>query len=178
LLHKFGSIGGIFDADLDELRKVDGIGEVAAVAIKIIKASTDLYLKIRAEGKRVLDGSDALIAFWKNRLRGLCIEVFEIAYLDADLCLLKDGIEEISRGTANRVCVNSRKILELALRKHASCIVLAHNHPCGDAKPSDVDECITRRIKAAAELLDITLVDHIIISKVDEFSFRSHGLIL
>jgi DNA repair protein RadC len=147
------------------------------VAIKIIKASTGLYFKTRPEGKRALDGSDALVAFWKNRLRGLRVGVLEIAYLDADLCLLKDGIEEISRGTANRVHVNSRKILELAFRKHASCIVLVHNHPCGDVKPSDVDECLTRRIKAAAELLNITLVDHIIISKVDEFSFRNHGLI-
>jgi DNA repair protein RadC len=177
LLRKFGSIGGIFDADLGELREVDGVGEVAAANIKIIKASTDAYLKNRAEEKRILDGSDALVKFWKNRMRGLCIEVFEVAYLDADLCLLKDGIEEISSGTANRVYVNSRKILESALRKHASCIILAHNHPCGDASPSDIDECITRKIRAAAELLDIILVDHIIISKIDEFSFRSHGLI-
>ncbi|MDR0715688.1 MAG: DNA repair protein RadC [Puniceicoccales bacterium] len=178
LLHKFGGVGAIFDADLNELKHVDGIGEAAAIGIKIIKASTDLYLKNCAEKKRKFDGSGDLIKFWKNRMRGLQIEVFEVAYLDADLCLLKDGIEEIERGSVNRVHINLRKILESALRRHASCIILAHNHPCGDARPSYVDECLTRKIKFTAESLDITLVDHIIIAKNDEFSFRDHGLVL
>jgi DNA repair protein RadC len=160
------------------LQEVDGIGEVTAVALKIIKASTEFYLKSSIEGKQIFAGSGELIKFWKNRMRGLCVEVFEVAYLDADLCLLKDGIEEMERGSVNSVHVSPRKILESALRRNSSCIVLAHNHPCGDASPSDVDECITRKIKAAAELLGITLLDHIIISKVDEFSFYDHGLVL
>ncbi|MDR3274041.1 MAG: DNA repair protein RadC [Puniceicoccales bacterium] len=178
LLRKFGSIGGVFDADLSELKSVEGIGEVAAVAIKIVRASTDLYLRERVEKNQRLDESGELIKFWKNRMRGLCFEIFEVAYLDADLCLLKDGIEEIGRGSASCVHVDLRKILEIALSRHASCIIFAHNHPCGDARPSDIDECITRKAKAAAELLGITLVDHIIISKVDEFSFRDHGLVI
>jgi DNA repair protein RadC len=177
LLRKFGNIGGIFDAELSELREVDSIGEVTAVAIKIIKASTDLYLKSNIEDRQIFDNSRDLIKFWKNRMRGLRVEVFEVAYLDADLRLLKDGIEEVSRGSANSVHVNPRRILESALRRNSSYIILAHNHPCGDANPSDVDECITRKIKAAAELLGITLLDHIIISKIDEFSFHDHGLV-
>jgi DNA repair protein RadC len=178
LLRRFSNISGIFDADLGELQKVNGIGEVTAVAIKIIKASTDLYLKSGIEGKQIFDNSQDLIKFWKNRMRGLCIEVFEVAYLDADLCLLKDGIEEIGRGNSTSVHVTPRKILESALRRNASYIILAHNHPCGNALPSDVDECITRKIKTAAEYLGVALLDHIIISKIDEFSFYDHGFVL
>ncbi|MDR1255596.1 MAG: DNA repair protein RadC [Puniceicoccales bacterium] len=178
LLCRFRDVGGVLDADLDELRGIDGIGEAAATGIKIIKALTELHLKNRAERQCRLDSSDALIKFWENRMRGLKMEIFEVAYLDADLCLLEDGIEEIERGTVNRVHINLRKILELALARHASCLILAHNHPCGDAKPSDVDECLTRKIKVAAAALDITVIDHIIIAKNGKFSFREHGLVL
>ncbi|MDR3274176.1 MAG: hypothetical protein LBS87_02480 [Puniceicoccales bacterium] len=159
LLRKFGSIIGIFYADLSELKSVEGIREVAAVAIEIVRASTNLYLRERIETNQRLDESGKLRKFWKNRMRRL-------------------RFEEIGHGSASCVHVDLRKIFEIALSRHASCIIFAHHHPCGDTRPSDTDECITRKAKAAAELLEITLVDLIIISKVNEFSFRDRGLVI
>lgn len=176
-LKKFGNINNFLNADIKEITSVNGIGFTTATSIKVIKAISELYLQTKIEGKNVLDDSENLIKFWTSRLRPLNVEVFEIAYVDSNLCLLKNGIEELERGTVDRANVYPRKVLEAALNKQASGIILAHNHPSGSAQPSANDEIITRRIKNAADYLDIKLIDHIIISKFDEFSFRENGLV-
>ncbi len=178
LLNKFGNINSIFDAPEQELISVRGISHVTVAAIKIIKSLTDLRLRVSAEQTEVLDSSDKLIELWKVRLKNLNIEVFEVAYIDSHLRLLKNGIIELERGIVDRVNIYPRKILELALINVASGIILAHNHPSGDAKPSSQDEVVTRKIKYVADCLDIKLIDHIIISREDTFSFREHGLVL
>ncbi len=179
LLNKFKNINAIFEAPEKELIAIKGIGHTTVVAIKIIRELTELRLKASIEHANVMefDNSEKLQNFWSLRLRGLDVEVFEVAYVDSNLFLLNDGIIELERGIVDRVNVYPRKILELAIDLKASGIILAHNHPCGDAAPSDQDEIVTRRIKCAAECLDIKLIDHIIISKFDTFSFREHGLI-
>ncbi len=80
-------------------------------------------------------------------------------------------------GTAVRTIIYPRKIAEAALKRNAGAIVIAHNHPNGSAIPSDSDERITRTIKIALQYLDIRLIDHIIISATDYFSFAQAGLL-
>lgn len=178
LLDRFGNINEILGAPEYELVAIDGIGHSTVTSFRIIKALTELRLQRSIEGTNVLDNSEKLVELWSVRLTNQMVEVFEVAYVDSCLRLLKNGIIELERGIGDRVSVYPRKILELALSNGASGIILAHNHPSGDASPSDQDEVVTRRVKQAADCLGIKLIDHIIISRVDTFSFREHGLVL
>jgi len=177
LLQRFGSLRGILDAPLDELRAVNGIGAVTPVALQIIRAAATLYLQQAAEGTEVLAHQDRLTDFWRMRLGALRNEVFEVAYLDSGLRLLRDGVERLEEGTIDRATVYPRRVVEAALRRGAAAVVLAHNHPNGDVTPSEQDRLLTRALVLAAETVHLKILDHLIVSPDDAFSFRKAGLL-
>ena len=82
------------------------------------------------------------------------------------------GIHEISHGTISNTLMSPKDILKRAIINNACGIILAHNHPSGDATPSSEDIAVTRRIKEAAEILEIKLVDHLIIGDNSYVSLR------
>ena len=177
LLHRFGSLRGILDAPLDELRKVKGIGEVAPVALRIIREAATLYLQQRAEATGSMADPAYLYDFWRARLGDLRHEVFEVAYLDSSARLLRNGIERLETGTVDRANVYPRKVMEAALRKGAAALVFAHNHPSGDVTPSKQDKLITEALVLAATTLNIEVLDHLIVCADKVFSFRKEGLL-
>lgn len=177
LIQRFGSLKAILDAPLDELRKVNGLGEVAPVALRIIRDAASLYLQQSAEGQVLLNSTDRLESFWQSRLGGVRNEVFEVAYLDSSYHLLKDGVERLEEGIVDRTQVYPRKVMEAALRRGAAGLVVAHNHPAGNARPSVQDKQLTEALLRAASALSVTLVDHLIITQEDTFSFRRAGLL-
>ena len=87
------------------------------------------------------------------------------------------GIYELSKGGITGTVVDIRVILSVALKCNASGIILVHNHPSGNMKPSDTDTTITNKLKNACELLEISLIDHLIISRDSYFSFKQDSLI-
>ncbi|OHE82982.1 MAG: hypothetical protein A3G75_10585 [Verrucomicrobia bacterium RIFCSPLOWO2_12_FULL_64_8] len=101
----------------------------------------------------------------------------EVAFLDSSYRLLRDGVETVEEGTITRAAVYPRRVVEAALRKGAAAIVLAHNHPNERLTPSDHDKVLTRAVVLAAETVDVTVVDHLIVSASDTFSFRKSGLL-
>jgi DNA repair protein RadC len=115
LLRRFGSLQGVLDAPLSELREVPGIGSVAPVALRIIRESATLYLQQQAESAASLAEPAVLHAFWRSRLGGFPSEVFEAAYLDAGYRLLRDGVERFEEGTVDRAAVYPRRVFEAAL---------------------------------------------------------------
>jgi DNA repair protein RadC len=177
LLKTFGSIRGIFDASVDDLTGTSGIGRSTAVALKVIRAVNNLYLQEKFRDAPTFNSVDKAIELWENRLSHLKVEVVEIAYLDARLRLMKDGIERLESGTVSAAAIYPRKIAESAIRRNSSAVMLAHNHPTGPAEPSDSDERNTRNIRIALQYLDIRLIDHIIIAADGAFSFKDHGLL-
>lgn len=177
LIEKFGNLRGILDASVEELRTVKGIGSVAPIALKIIKAAATLYLQQSNEGHVVLLNASQLFDFWKMRIGFLPDEVFEVAYLDSGYRLLRDGVERLEEGTVDRATVYPRRVVQSALRRSAAALVLAHNHPNGRAQPSEHDKLITRGIVLAAETVGLKIIDHVIVSGSESFSFREHGLL-
>ena len=115
LIARFGNLRGILDAPLEELRKVTGIGSVAPVALRIIRAAAALYLQQSAEGAESLADPDRLSAFWRLRIGALRDEVFEVAYLDTGYRLLRDGVDRLEEGTIDRATVYPRRVVEYAI---------------------------------------------------------------
>jgi DNA repair protein RadC len=178
LLERFGSLRGALDAPLEALREIDGLGSVAPVALRIIREASTLYLQQFAEEARsLLNSTQRLIDFWTARLGDLPIEVFEVAYLDPEYRLLKNGVERIQEGDLSETIIYPRTILASALKRNAGGLVLAHNHPTGRAEPSPQDCELTKHLSQACASIGIHVVDHLIISRSGTFSFRRSGLL-
>jgi len=177
LIARFGSLRGILDASREELDSIFGIGSVTPVALQIIKAAATLYLQQSAEECDSFADPERLSEFWRMRIGALNNEVFEVAYLDSGYRLLRDGVERLEEGTIDRAAVYPRRVIEAALKRRAAAIVLAHNHPNADLTPSEHDKVITRAIVLAAETVYLKVVDHLIVSAQDTFSFRKARLL-
>jgi DNA repair protein RadC len=177
LISRFGNLRGILDAPMEELQKVEGVGSVSPVALKVIRAAASSYLRQSAEGEEALTDNSRLSAFWKMRIGALTNEVFQVAYLDSGYRLLNDGVESLGEGTIDRASIYPRRVIESALKHGAAAIALAHNHPNGNVQPSEEDKTITRAIVLAAETVQIKVLDHLIISADEVFSLRKAGLL-
>lgn len=177
LINRFGNLKGILNAPLEELQQVRGIGAVTPVALRIIKEAADLYLQQSAEERDSFTDADALFRFWRTRIGALSNEVFEVGYLDSGYKLLRDGVERLEEGTIDRAAVYPRTVIEAALRRKASVLVFAHNHPNGNVQPTEQDKVVTRALVLAATTVEIKVLDHLIVSTDTIFSFRKEGLL-
>lgn len=177
LIARFGNLRGILDAPLEELQEVKGIGSVAPVALRIIRAAAALYLQQSAEGAECLADPDRLSAFWRLRIGALRDEVFEVAYLDTGYRLLRDGVDRLEEGTIDRATVYPRRVVEHAIKRGAAALVLAHNHPNGLVQPSEQDKTLTRALVLAAATVHLKILDHLVVSPDEVFSFRKAGLL-
>jgi DNA repair protein RadC len=178
LIAKFGSLKGVLEAPIEDLMEIPGLGTVAPVALRIIKAAAELYLKESAESETVLNNYQRLEAFWRARLGELKHEVMEVAYLDKGYKLLKNGVERLAEGSIDGASLSLQSLLKKALQRGARFIVLAHNHPSGDLTPSSEDRALTERVAGAARAVEIELLDHWIVTQQGCYSFRKTGVLL
>ena len=174
LLEKFGSVKGIMDAESDDLQTVPGIGDRSAILFKLIKEIASLYLKQKAMEKKQVSCTTELLDFCRTKMGGKKDEEFCVIYLDAQNQIIE--FETVQKGIVNQAVVYPRQVLESALKKKATAIILAHNHPSGHVRPSDADIRLTKTIQETAKVLDILVHDHIIIGENRFFSFREEGL--
>jgi DNA repair protein RadC len=177
LIARFGNLRGILDASLEDLQAIKGIGSVAPITLRIIREAATLYLQQAAEGGESLMELERISAFWRMRIGSLRHEVFEVAFLDSGYRLLRDGVERLEEGTIDRATVYPRRVVESALRRGAAALLLAHNHPNGHVQPSDQDKTLTRALVLAAETVNLKILDHLIVSPDEIFSFRKAGLL-
>jgi len=174
LLSRFGSLKGIIDAEPAELKKIDGISDHTAILFKLLKEVSALYLQQKAKEKPQISCTSELINFCRTTLGGKKDEEFCVIYLDVQNQIIE--FETLQKGTVNQATVYPRQVLENALRKKASAIILVHNHPSGHVRPSEADLRITKTISETARLLDINVHDHIIVGEDRFFSFREEGM--
>jgi DNA repair protein RadC len=175
LLERFGSLSGIFNADLLELAAVPGIGPVSAVLIRLVKELSTVHLAEKMERKDLLSSPRAVVDYAQAKLAGLPNEVFMVIYLNTKNEVLH--CEPIQEGTVDRAFVYPRKIIEGALARHASSLILVHNHPSGHPEPSEEDRRLTRTIGEATRTMDIRILDHIIVGREGHFSFMENQLL-
>ncbi len=123
-------------------------------------------------GTQISDASD-VFDYLRHSMRGRTDEVFKVLYLNNQNQVIKN--DDASNGTINHAAVYPRNIIYNALKYNASGLILAHNHPSGEARPSKEDISITNRIRNAANLFDINILDHIIIAGDKYYSFAMRG---
>jgi DNA repair protein RadC len=175
LLHEFGSLAQLIAADPDVLRRVDGMGETAIAALKIVQAAGLRMLKGEFRDKPLLSSWDALLDWLRADMGPIEVERVRVLYLNARNMLIRD--ELASEGSIDQSAIYVREVIKRALELGASAFILVHNHPSGSPEPSRQDIAITRDIAEAAAKLGIALHDHIIIGGSDHRSFRAMGLL-
>ena len=158
-----------------ELMQVKGIGEAKAV---IIAAALEVGRR-RESGisleKKLISTSSDVANYLRIHLKDLPREVFVVIFLNRANKII--GQKTISEGGITGTIADPRLILKLALEKNAVSLILCHNHPSGSLKPSRADEELTSKIKQAAALLDIKVLDHIIVGDEGYYSFADEGLL-
>lgn len=175
LIEKFGDFNRVISAVPARLAEVAGVGPAVVIELKIIEAAAARLARSRVMHRPVLAGWDALLDYCHTAMAHREIEQFRVLYLDRKNVLIAD--EEQGRGTVDHVPVYPREIMRRALELNASAMILVHNHPSGDPTPSEADIVMTGRIVSAADVMGITVHDHLIIGKSRELSFRSEGLL-
>lgn len=175
LIDQFGDFNRVLSATAPRLSEVSGVGPAVVQELKIIEAAAHRLARSRVMHRPVLTSWDALVDYCHTAMAHCEIEQFRVLYLDRKNVLIAD--EEQARGTVDHVPVYPREIMRRALELTASALILVHNHPSGDPTPSQADITMTARIVAAAEVMGLTVHDHLIIGKSRELSFRSEGLL-
>ncbi len=176
LIKNFGSFQGVISADTYQLSKFKFIGESALTLIKLVDASALRLLKQRAmEHKHIVKSWDALMDYLYASMARLKIEELRIIFLDRKYHIISS--EMLQQGTIDTTQFYPREIVKRAIELSAFAIVIVHNHPSGDPKPSKADIDATKQIQNALEALDMRLHDHIIMSHTTYFSFKSSGII-
>ncbi|MBZ0128534.1 MAG: DNA repair protein RadC [Rhodobacteraceae bacterium] len=175
LLNEFGDFNHVLAAPAARLRQVAGVGDAVVQELKIVEAAAHRMARARVLKRPVLSSWDALLDYCKTAMAHRPLEQFRILYLDRKNVLIAD--EEQQSGTVDHVPVYPREVVKRALELNASALILVHNHPSGDPSPSDQDIAMTRAVQEAAQVLGITIHDHLVIGKEQDFSFRGAGLL-
>lgn len=171
LLEYFGTFSNIFEAPIDEIKKVEGIGENSAILIKLIP---DIYRRIKKDKalpKPRIDSVETAGKFLIAHYTGILNENVTLICLD-NKGNIKD-ISTISYGSVSQVAINSRVLLQTAIKFNAVSAIIAHNHPQSIELPSFEDIESTVKIKSILDEIDVSLLDHIIVSGENYLSMAS-----
>ena len=157
-----------------ELMKIKGIGEAKAIAIAAALELGRRRQSVLPLDKILVQSSGDVAGFLQAKLQDEQREVFAVLFLNRANKV--NHFEIISEGGITGTVADPRVILKKALEESAVNLILCHNHPSGSLKPSRADEQLTSKIRDAAKLLDIQVLDHIIVSDRGYFSFADEGL--
>lgn len=175
LFARFGSLAAITSADLPELARIEGVGPVALMDLKLLRLLCERLARCDAARNPVISSWSALLAYVRIALAEQPREQFRALFLDAHNRLLRD--ELVAHGTVDHAPVYPREVVRRALEVSASSMILVHNHPSGNPEPSQADIVVTRQIVDAAKLFNIKVHDHLIVGRDGATSFRTMGLI-
>lgn len=171
LISRFGSFAQVLDASEEELLEVPGIGEVCAVAIKLMPQLCAYYLDNKTNKTIPLNSVEAVTEFFMPKFFAKTEEEFYLAAVDDRRKLLRCVL--ISKGISNATSVSIAKVVATVTRCGATGVILAHNHPRGITLPSGNDIVVTRDIFKALQTVNVELLDHLIFCDNDYLSFAS-----
>ncbi len=172
-----GSYGlkALFKHNLSTLMGTEGIGRVKAINLLCVLEISKRLSKTTKNNNEVFDTPDKIADYFMEELRFLEKEQVMLLLLDSKNRRINSCISTM--GTINSSLFSTREILVEALKNNAIGIVILHNHPSGDPTPSREDKLATANLKAAAQLVGINVLDHIIIGDKCFFSFNQESLL-
>ena len=165
----------IHHLSLRQMQEIPGIGGVKAVQLKCIGELAKRLTQTDVRQNLIFDTAEKIADYYMEQLRHETREQLVLLMLDMKCKFLADRV--LSIGTVSASLVSSREIFLTALENRAVNIVLLHNHPSGDPKPSTCDVEVTKQVEKSGLLLGITLIDHIIIGDNNYVSFKKNGLL-
>jgi DNA repair protein RadC len=175
LLSRFGGLRKLLHADARRLAREPGVGTATLTVLQALPLLAQSYFEETLPAGESIRSPADTERFLMARLRHLPHELFCCLYLDNRHRVLK--FDELFRGTIDGTSVYPREVVKQALAVNAAAVILAHNHPSGVAEPSQADERITQRLKAALDLVDIRLLDHLVIGDGVIISLANRGMV-
>lgn len=175
LLKQFGSLSGVLDADEAALREAPGIGPRAAQLLVLVRDAFSRYAKDKLSQTIKVGALDDILDYCRYSLAGKHEEFMEVLFLSNGWTLL--NTRRFCGGAIAEINLEPRKIVEMALNIKATGLIIIHNHPSGDPRPSSADLAWTAQLEKAAHVFDISVWEHLIICRHAHFSFHGHQLV-
>ncbi|ANI80689.1 RadC family protein [Kosakonia oryzae] len=175
LLKQFGSLYTLLSSELEDFQDVHGIGVAKYAQLRGIGELARRYYNARLLEESSLLSPDMTREFLQSQLAGEEREIFMVILMDNQNRILKHC--RLFSGTINHVEVHPREILREALKVNAAAVILAHNHPSGNAEPSKADKQITERVIKCCQFMGIRVLDHLIVGRGECVSFAERGWI-
>lgn len=175
LIAEFGTVGSVLAASSDRQLKVVGQDSAVVERLNWFRSAMLHVLRGRLNERPILADSECLNDYLRASMAYSGVECFRLLCLDIKNRLLKD--EVIAQGTIDRAQVHVREVLGRVLELGAASLIVVHNHPSGDPRPSKDDLELTKKLARLATDLDLLFIDHIIISTQGAFSFRANGML-
>lgn len=173
LLAQFKTLAGVFDAQTQELKNIEGLGAESAQFLKLMKAAQIRYLESELAKKPKLDSPEVVKDWLRLKLQDKNIEYFGALFTDQqNRCISSEILFE---GTIDRAVVYPRTLIKRALELDAKGIIVFHNHPAGTNQASEQDIALTKQLIEACNTLDIKLLDHFLLAGKEVLSFQEQG---
>lgn len=174
MIKTFGSFAEVLGAPIQRLTEFDGVGEIAAVNLKVIAAAAGRMAKGAVAERPLLSSWSQVIEYCRATMAFSDVESFRVLFLDKRNALIREEVQQT--GTVDHTPVYPREIVKRALELSATALILVHNHPSGDPTPSQPDIRMTREIVTIAKPLGISVHDHIIVGKNGHASLKGMQL--
>lgn len=175
LVNTFGNLHGLFSATKVQLCAINGIGEAKYVQLQAVLEMARRALGEQMKTADALSSPQAVRDYLKLTLARLPHEVFVAVFLTAQNRVI--AVEELFRGTLTQTSVYPREIVKRSLAHNAASVIFAHNHPSGEASPSQADRSLTKALADALALVDIRVLDHFIVAPGASLSFAEQGIL-
>ena len=176
LLETFGGVAGLLHTTADDLKRIKGLGGPAKRAeIVAVLELARRALSEQLKEQPLFATPQAVRDYLQLQLGSRPHEIFAVLFLDSQHRLI--ALEELFRGTLTQTSVYPREVVVRALALHAGSVVLAHNHPSGEPRPSRADEALTQTLKAALALVDVRVLDHFVVTSTQAVSMAELGLL-
>ena len=175
LIERFGSFAEVIAAEPNALKDVTGVGDAVLGALKIVEGAALRLAQQNVLDKPVLSNWQALLDYLRASMAYAAKEQFRVLFLNKKNILIADEVRQ--KGTVDHTAVYPREIVKRALEVGATAFIMVHNHPSGDATPSDADIQMTLEVQAAGEKMGIVLHDHVVIARDGATSFKEKRLI-
>ncbi|NLT57614.1 MAG: DNA repair protein RadC [Clostridiales bacterium] len=175
LLAQFGSLRNVFDAPLQDLTAVSGIGAHSAFLIKMIPGLSRVYIESSADIPSTILTTEEARQYVLPRFIDTRQEKLLVVFLGNKNQVL--AAEFLQEGSLATVAINTRQIVDRIVQHRATGILLAHNHPDGFAIPSPDDISATRKLKLVLDTMQVKLLDHIVVADNDCISMRDSQLL-